>query len=234
MTPLDEDLLIAPRPTPTRPLLGVTVLAVEDSRYACDALRLLCLKSGARIRRADSLANARRHLRVYRPTVVIADLGLPDGSGADLISELARATPRVDVLLGTSGDLTMDRVSRLAGADGFLEKPLQSLAAFQNEILRHLPRSARPSRPRPVPTEVVHPDPIALRDDLEHAVELLRDDVPSDSHIAYISAFLASLARSADDPELGSQARVFKTDPRRGKTMLDQLLRRRLDHHAVI
>ena len=39
-----------PAPTALRPMLGLTVLVIEDSRYACDAMRLLCLRSGARIR----------------------------------------------------------------------------------------------------------------------------------------------------------------------------------------
>ena len=104
-------------PTATRPLLGLTILVIEDSRFACEALRLLCLRSGARIRRADCLRSAKRHLRVYRPSVVIADLGLPDGNGADLIRELVAGDPRVEVVLGMSGDSNGKETAMKAGAD---------------------------------------------------------------------------------------------------------------------
>eukprot|EP01031_Cornospumella_fuschlensis_P014764 gene14764-18040_t len=67
------------------PLQGVTILAVEDSRFACEALRLIARRAGARLRRAETMAAARDHLRVYRPDVVLIDLGLPDGRGDALI-----------------------------------------------------------------------------------------------------------------------------------------------------
>ena len=131
-------------PTAARPLLGVTVLVVEDSRYACEALRLICLRSGARIRRADCLRSARRHLQSYRPMAVIVDLGLPDGSGLDLIAEIAARRPRVPALVATSGDGTAEARALAAGADAFLPKPLESVRAFQSTILAALPHRAAP------------------------------------------------------------------------------------------
>ena len=52
---------------PVQPLAGLTILAVEDSRFASESLRLLCLRSDARLRRADSLDQADRHLSVSAP-----------------------------------------------------------------------------------------------------------------------------------------------------------------------
>ena len=116
------------------PLSGVTVLVVDDSRLACDGLRLMCRRLGARLRRAESLQAAEVHLRVYRPDVVIIDLGLPDGRGEALIRRLAPAASR-PVVLGLSGDGNGRWTSMAAGADGYLDKPLESLAQFQTTLL---------------------------------------------------------------------------------------------------
>ena len=142
------DLMLTRAPTARRPLLGVTVLVVEDSRYASEAVRLMCLRSGARIRRADSLETARRHLAVYRPTVALVDVGLPDGSGLALISTLAAAVPRIEVILGVSGETNIEREVLTAGADGFIAKPISNLAAFQYAILSQLPADRQPPGPR--------------------------------------------------------------------------------------
>ncbi|WP_166417499.1 response regulator [Cochlodiniinecator piscidefendens] len=209
--------LMTPRsPTNERPLLGVTVLVVEDSRFACEAVRLLCLRSGARIRRADCLASARKHLQVYRPTVVLIDLGLPDGSGADLIRELHLATPRVPVILATSGDDYMADLARDAGADGFLSKPIESLAIFQEMVLENLPTNDPNVPIRALPTGVVKPDPIAYRDDLAHIASILSMGTDDDT-LAYIAQFLSGVAKSAHDEPMQKAAtdlmELKKTSP---------------------
>jgi DNA-binding response OmpR family regulator len=204
----DSDPLLAPmhKPSADRPLLGLTVLVVEDSRYASEAMRLLCLRSGARIRRADSLRAARRHLQVYRPSAVLVDLGLPDGSGVELIRDLALASPRVGVLLASSGDDGAEALAIAAGADGFLAKPVLSLASFQEAILSRLPADRRPHGPRHVLNEIVEPDPMAYRDDMAHAAEVLND--PTDTKMLdYAAQFLGGVARSAQDRDLEKAAR---------------------------
>jgi ActR/RegA family two-component response regulator len=198
------DYLARPAPTAQRPLLGVTVLLVEDSRFASEAVRLLAQRSGARLRRADSLASARRHLGRYSPCVAIVDLGLPDGSGLELIAELAGARGRPQVLLATSGRPASEvaATAMRVGADGFLAKPLDGLAAFQAAILHHLSDPELGPALRPVGAERVVPDRLALGEDLAFADRALADGrLPVD----YVASFLIGLARSDRDEALATE-----------------------------
>lgn len=192
---------LMPKPTAERPLQGVTALVVEDSRFASEAIRLLCLRSGARIRRADTLASAHRHLGVYRPTVVIIDMGLPDGSGAELIAELAGANPRVPVILGLSGDPETEAAALAAGADGFLAKPVESLASFQSTVMGLLPAEMLPKAPRVVPSGVVHPEASALAEDLTQVAMMMRE-APKENALEYLIHFLEGIAKTAHDGAL--------------------------------
>ena len=218
-----------------RPLLGLTILVVEDSRYACEAMRLLCLRSGARIRRADSLKSARRHLQVYRPSVVIIDLGLPDGSGAELIASLAMTTPRVSVILGVSGDENTEKAAIEAGADGFLAKPITSLAAFQNAILANL----QPLGPRSLTDEAVVPDILAFRDDMAHAADIL-GDATDEKSLDYLAQFLSGVARSVGDAPLATAAERLATTRQTGGPIavdtahIADLVQERLDRKIAI
>lgn len=212
------------RPTVTRPLLGLTILAVEDSLYACDALRLMCLHSGARLRRADCLKSARRHLQVYRPSVVIIDMGLPDGSGAELIDELHTTLPRVGVILACSGDPFVEDVALAAGADGFLEKPTANLGSFQHAILQHLPENARPCGVRPLRSDVILPDLVAFREDMAYAASLL-DGPVDDRLICYVTSFLQGLALWAEDDVLQDAATELATAQSNGAPVLGSVAR---------
>lgn len=221
-----SDLVADREPTADRPLLGLTVLVVEDSRFACEAMRLLCLRSGARLRRADCLRSARRHLMSYRPSVVIVDLGLPDGSGLDLIREIAARQPRVPVILATSGNAEGEEPALDAGADGFLPKPIESLHGFQQAILSALPRRTGPLVLRPVgdAEDRVRPDPIALRDDLAHVAALL-GRAPEGPALHYLAQFLSGVALSAHDAPLRAAAEALSRDRMAGRGIAGDMRR---------
>lgn len=219
-----EPIPLSPAITASRPLAGMTVLVVEDSRFASEAVRLLCLKSGARIRRADSLRSARRHLNVYLPSVVIVDLGLPDGSGIELIRDLAGAHQRIPVILATSGDDLQFVAAVDAGADGLLAKPIESLAVFQAAVLGNLPEDQRPDGLRLVSNEMVEPDPIAFRDDLAHIADVLTGS-DDDKTLDYVTQFLTGVARSAHDDALEAAAATLAERRTTGGSIRSDLAR---------
>jgi len=199
------------RPTAARPLMGVTILLVEDSKCSSDAVRLLSLRSGARFRRADCRSSARRHLSTYRPSVAIIDIGLPDGSGLELIRDLAAARPISPIILATSGEdpALWHEEATDAGADGVLDKPLADIRAFQNAILKLLPQAAPEGMLSVIPFQsTVSPDPLSAAEDLAHAQELLTDPAMADDVEGrqYCAQFLRSVAVVAGDPELEALA----------------------------
>lgn len=226
--------------TALRPLLGLTVLVVEDSRFASEAVRLLCIRSGARIRRADSLTAAHQHLKVYRPSVVIVDIGLPDGSGLDLIRDLAKEDASVrPVLLATSGadDHGQAEAAKEAGAVEFLSKPFASVSAFQQVIMSHLNDDARPRGPRLLSDETISPDPIALNEDLSHLDELLGGGADT---LPYVAPFLQGLARLAGDDDLRtasdglSKAYQSGTGRANAIAVTRNMIRARLENSALV
>ena len=203
------------KPTSRRPLHGLMVLLVEDSLTAGEAVRLMCITSGARLRRADCMESARRHLRIYRPDVAIVDMGLPDGDGAELISELAQATPRTQTIIGLSADPSRATAAMKAGADSFIEKPLNSIAGFQSAILMNLPNPRRPMDIRLLPDLAFEADQRALQEDLNHALELLNKNDKEDAQSGYLAAFISGVARTASDPTLEQAAERYSTTQNR-------------------
>jgi two-component system response regulator DesR len=75
------------------------------------------------VAQAGSLTEAREHAAVVRFDVAVLDLGLPDGNGADLISDLRGTNPDVAVLiLSASLDpASLERAAQ-AGASEIMDK----------------------------------------------------------------------------------------------------------------
>lgn len=183
------------------PLNGVTILAVEDSRFTCEALRLMTRRAGARLRRAETIEAARAHLRVYRPDVVLIDLGLPDGRGENLIREVVMSSRRPKAVLGTSGLEDGRGLALAAGADGFIDKPLENLAQLCR-VLRPLLPELDILPPLGGATPGTLPDLLALQDDLAFADRALQGE-PGPERQRYVRAFLAGIARHSKDEALG-------------------------------
>ncbi len=213
-------------------LFAVTILLVEDSRSASEAIRLFAAESGARVRRADSLHAASRHLAIYRPNVVMVDLGLPDGDGLGLIRHLADASTPIGAIIALSG---MERSlwqpqAIAAGAAACLEKPIESLRAFQTCVMGVLPDAD--SRRRPAERDLGMHARASIRaavdEDLRRARALLADALPLGDMetVAYCAQFIGSVGDMMGDDDLKAAARVAGEPG--GGLVLAGLLDRRL------
>jgi DNA-binding response OmpR family regulator len=213
-------------------LFAVTILLVEDSRSASEAIRLYAAESGARVRRADSLHAAGRHLAIYRPNVVMVDLGLPDGDGMALIRHLASASTRIDAIVALSGYERADWQGEAieAGAAACLQKPIESLRAFQECVLSVLPDAGTRRRPdgRELTVAGLASVRSALDEDLGRARTLLAEALPANDAetIAYCAQFLGSVGDMLADAELAAAARDAAAGP--AAERLAALLERRL------
>lgn len=221
---------VQPKPTNQRPLTGQSILIVEDSRTASEALRIICCRSGARVRRADSLASARRHLSVFTPTVLIVDITLPDGSGLDLIAEQAVRIVAPPVSIAISGDSLQAKAALSAGAMAFVAKPIVSMAQFQSLLVSTLPALKDLNALRAEPTKSVEIDQNSMLADLRAAAKLLRERNSSQARAGYVSKFVGEIANQTKDQSLADVARDLQRDGvgaghrKRLLTMVDEKL----------
>ncbi|MBC7159752.1 MAG: winged helix-turn-helix domain-containing protein [Porphyrobacter sp.] len=114
------------------------ILLVEDDEVLRDGIVAGLGLDGFDVDPVATLAEARAVATGDHAGIVL-DIGLPDGSGLDLLAEWRRAGSTTPVLLLTARNLISDRVDGLdRGADDYLGKPfdLSELAARLRAILR--------------------------------------------------------------------------------------------------
>jgi DNA-binding response OmpR family regulator len=100
------------------------ILLVDDDEDATELLRVLLARRGFDVSSARSVATALAAAEPASTDVLVIDLGLPDGSGHDLLRRLRRARRVPAVALSGSGRATDLAAARDAGFDEYLTKPV--------------------------------------------------------------------------------------------------------------
>lgn len=126
------------------------VLLVEDDRELRTLWREALALEGHAVQTAASLAEALalwRHGGTARPELVILDLGLPDGEGADFLATVRREGA-VPVLVVSARQADEHKIGLLdAGADDYLVKPFSvgELLARMRVAWRHRGTTVAPA-----------------------------------------------------------------------------------------
>jgi len=99
------------------------VLVVEDEPGIRRVLRALLEAGQYRVVEADTAARADIEARTHKPDLMIVDLGLPDGSGLDVIRRVRTWSP-VPIVVLSARTMEEQKVAALdAGADDYVTKP---------------------------------------------------------------------------------------------------------------
>jgi DNA-binding response OmpR family regulator len=204
------------------------VLLVEDCLASAEAMRLMARAAGLRLRAADSIEAARRHLAMSRPALVIVDLGLPDGDGIELLRMIAAELAPRPRSLALSADAAA--LADAAGiADATAVKPFPSVAAFTAAIAGLVPHL------RATPAAVPPVGAAAVRQDLARARAVLAAALPAGdaAALSWGARFLRGLALQTADAELGRVAEDLRAgldrgghDPAAGRAALSTCERR--------
>lgn len=115
------------------------ILIIEDDEVLQSALETGLQMNGFTIDAVGTAADARAAARDWSYDAIVLDIGLPDGSGLDLLTGWRTAGSNTPVLLLTARNTVYDRIGGLdVGADDYLGKPfdLREVAARLRAISR--------------------------------------------------------------------------------------------------
>ena len=144
-----------------------TVLVVDDEAPIRRVVRHALEAEGVRVIEAATARDGLDLAAAERPELIVLDIGLPDGTGADVCREL-RGWTRAPILVLSARHEDMEKVALLdAGADDYVTKPF-STVAFTARV-RALLRRVH-DRPGEASTTITHGD---LSIDLERRAVLV-------------------------------------------------------------
>ncbi len=118
---------------------GPLILVVEDEPQMRRLLRMTLESNAMRFAEATTAREAVSRARNQPPDLIVADLGLPDGDGIQVIREIRRSSTTPIVVLSARAQ-EVDKIEALdAGADDYVTKPFGAgeLLARLRVALRH-------------------------------------------------------------------------------------------------
>jgi DNA-binding response OmpR family regulator len=103
------------------------VLVVDADPATRREVRMACVQDGYLVVEAENGAECLRDLAATRPSLVLLEVALPDGSGFDVCRELRKADTSVPVIMMSARSDEIDVVVALEiGADDYVTKPLRT------------------------------------------------------------------------------------------------------------
>ena len=130
--------------------MSIKVLIVEDDREIRGLLRTALAAEGFDVLTAVSVSEATALLEHDPPDLVVLDLGLPDGDGAQLVRAVRRKSA-MPIVVASARHQEAEKISLLdEGADDFLTKPfgVSELLARIRVALRHRGTTLQPATTR--------------------------------------------------------------------------------------
>ena len=125
--------------TPEKSPAPMRVLVVEDNEKLASLMKKLLSESGFSVDSVETADDAVSALKVTDYDLVVLDLSLPDGNGAEIIKFLRKGGDATPVLVATARADVAERVHVLnLGADDYIVKPfsLDELLARVRALLR--------------------------------------------------------------------------------------------------
>lgn len=124
------------------------ILLVEDDPIIGDGLNQGLMLENYAVDWAKTMSEAKLASRTNQYNIIILDIGLPDGSGLDVLRDLRHQQDDTPVIILTAYDEKIQKVAGLdAGADDYLVKPfdLDELLARLRALSRRSAGRANPS-----------------------------------------------------------------------------------------